>query len=53
MDDPAGFVTKGDQKAWVVGMLVAGKFTLVQLASDAGSPEKTKALAALVAGRLR
>ena len=51
--DKAYLVTKGDQKAWVVGMLVAGKFMLVQLASDGGSPDKTKTLAALIAGRLR
>jgi hypothetical protein len=46
-------VVKKDQKAWVIGMLINGRFALVQVAFDGASAEKSQALAAVIAGRLK
>jgi hypothetical protein len=49
----AYLVIKKDQKAWVVGMLVNGKFVLIQVAIDSASAEKSQSLAAQIASRMK
>jgi hypothetical protein len=46
-------VIKKDQKAWVIGMLVNGRFVLIQVAIDSASAENAQSLAAQIADRMK
>jgi hypothetical protein len=51
--EKAYLVTKKDQKAWVVGMLVNARFVLIQVAVDSATAGQVQSLAAQVAQRAK
>jgi len=51
--EKAYLVSKNDPKASIVGMLVGGRFVLLQVAIDGATAEQAQALAATLASRLK
>jgi hypothetical protein len=51
--EKAYLVSKNDPKASIVGMLVGGRFVLLQVAIDGATAEQAQALAATLASRLQ
>lgn len=51
--DKAYLVIKKDPKASVIGMLVAGRFVLIQVAIEGTTADQAQALAAVLAGRVK